>query len=414
MSPFLLHTVSFTADVEIDPVDGIGTAALAATLVPAMRMGLPLAIEAPVSPLLLENLDEYQDIFACWFEPLQKITITAPVADRETIRLPEGRRSGSWFSLGVDGFDTYLRNADRIDDLIFIHGYDIDVEKHAHRNAVQAALESVANDLDKPLITMQTNIRSFSDDYVWWGHALGSVMGAAAHLLAGRLREVYWASSTDYTNLVPFGTSPLPDPYLSSDAMRVVNDGSGFTRLQKIAAIAENEIAMNHLRVCWGQDGSTQNCGVCEKCLRTMTALQFLGKLESAPTFGNEIDTELIRQQPISGAHGIFMGEFRKIATEIGAIDSPLMRAWEHAGVSSGVPGTELATAVSDTSFLKDLSGADRDKLFNELHKHAPRALAVEAAKHTTRDWRAVFDHLWKHHRALLKEAIFRQPGSHP
>jgi hypothetical protein len=41
---------------------------------------------------------------------------------------------------------------------------------------------------------------------------------------------------------------------------------------------------MQHLRVCW-MDQSDRNCGKCEKCLRTLTAFELLGKRDRCVTF---------------------------------------------------------------------------------------------------------------------------------
>jgi hypothetical protein len=41
---------------------------------------------------------------------------------------------------------------------------------------------------------------------------------------------------------------------------------------------------MNHLHVCW-QDFSDRNCGTCEKCFRTLLALDLVGARDRATSF---------------------------------------------------------------------------------------------------------------------------------
>lgn len=52
------------------------------------------------------------------------------------------------------------------------------------------------------------------------------------------------------------------------------------SRFEKTALIAEWPVGLQNLRVCQRDDTGTANCGRCEKCLRTMTTLEALGKLE--------------------------------------------------------------------------------------------------------------------------------------
>mgnify|MGYP002632687869 FL=1 len=52
------------------------------------------------------------------------------------------------------------------------------------------------------------------------------------------------------------------------------------TRLEKIRAIAGERIVQQHLRVCWQNLHGRLNCGVCEKCVRTMLALDTCGLLD--------------------------------------------------------------------------------------------------------------------------------------
>jgi hypothetical protein len=55
-------------------------------------------------------------------------------------------------------------------------------------------------------------------------------------------------------------------------------------RMEKIVFLSDHKIALNNLRVCW-KSKSFYNCSQCEKCLRTMTALDLVNKLEYCPTF---------------------------------------------------------------------------------------------------------------------------------
>jgi hypothetical protein len=67
--------------------------------------------------------------------------------------------------------------------------------------------------------------------------------------------------------------------------MRFVHHGSNATRLDKLATIVRDPMSYDRLRVCWIQDIGLKNCGECEKCIRTMTALDILEALCLYSTF---------------------------------------------------------------------------------------------------------------------------------
>ena len=70
------------------------------------------------------------------------------------------------------------------------------------------------------------------------------------------------------------------DPLWSTEAVEIVHDGCGQTRVEKIKYISQNETVMKNLRYCWENRDVEYNCGKCEKCLRTATCLEIAGVRE--------------------------------------------------------------------------------------------------------------------------------------
>jgi hypothetical protein len=86
------------------------------------------------------------------------------------------------------------------------------------------------------------------------------------------------ASSFPYHRLVlPWGSNPVTDGLLSSDAFKIVHDGASFTRIDKVNEIANWPEALRYLRVCWQGEQKDRNCGRCEKCIRTILNFRVLG-----------------------------------------------------------------------------------------------------------------------------------------
>lgn len=258
------HLVSDSAD-----------AFLAATLQPAMAAGEPLRIDAPVSVELLAGVDELQGIFEQWFG-WRRIDIRAAVTATDEPPRPGGDEA-SFFSLGVDSWHTLLRNRETLTHLIYMRGLEWPLSHSTGAEAkVAERAASVADRYGKVLVTGSTNLRDvFGLD--WASRYLGAGLAAVSHSLD--LSRVRLPSGHRYLDLYPRGSTPLTDHWFSSRRVRIIHDGADASRVEKIAVIAaEGEGALGDLRVCTYNLGGPSNCGRCEKCTLTMTALEILGR----------------------------------------------------------------------------------------------------------------------------------------
>ena len=130
----LLQAVTMTSSAPIDLAGTEGTPALTALLLPAMRLGLPLELEAPVSTRLLEQASTFQEVFACWMDGYREVPVVSPEsagAGSESVA-GSGRGVAAFFSAGVDGFHTLQRNLEDVTHLVYLHGFDIESERIAH------------------------------------------------------------------------------------------------------------------------------------------------------------------------------------------------------------------------------------------------------------------------------------------
>jgi hypothetical protein len=245
---------------------------LALTLLPAMLQSRSIVVDsaAPVSPTLISGIDRIQDVFSCWYGALAKVAIRAEVA-------PAARPTkgvASFFSGGVDGLYTLWKHPREISHLVFVHGLDIELDDRERGREVLAENSRFARRVDKTLVPIETNVRSFvRSQGLTWDVAHGAALAAFAHLLD--FSTMFVAASHTYAELLPWGSHPLTDPLWSSEAVALVHDGAEASRSDKLRALASWPEALEILRVCW-QPGA-YNCGRCEKCLRTMVTLRLLG-----------------------------------------------------------------------------------------------------------------------------------------
>jgi hypothetical protein len=130
-------------------------------------------------------------------------------------------------------------------------------------------------------------------------------MAQLACCLHNYSHDFYYAlvgSSEPYDGLVlPWGSNPATDHLLSGGTMRLVHDGAGFSRTEKVAYIANDRTASRVLKVCWEGKEAHKNCGVCDKCVRTQANFLAVGVARPA-CFDAPLDPRLISTIPLNGA----------------------------------------------------------------------------------------------------------------
>jgi hypothetical protein len=260
----------------------------------AMTRGEPLHLTEPVDALLLERAHALMAVWSGWYpERLRPIAITCP-ADQGDQRPPG--ETGLLFSGGVDSFHSLLRHLPegtaicrrRIHALLTIWGFDIPLDAVEAFQRLADRMQRLADDLGMAWIPIASNIRSSLWQETNWGLlGQGPALAAVGHALAGALDHLLIPASIGFGSPRHWGTHPLVDPLLGSSRLSVDDDGALESRMEKLACIVRSPLALGELRVCW-MGGDDRNCGRCEKCLRTLTALELLGARDRAVSFPPE------------------------------------------------------------------------------------------------------------------------------
>jgi len=305
--PFLLY-YRFPPEYESVIDASIGDPFIAMLLVPAMRSGETLEIHAEVSPKLMQTTAKIQQTFATWNPELSQIRIKAPV--RQNPPEAPGSRRGLFFSCGIDSFYSLMRNmngreedSQSITDLVVVQGLDIH-HGRANSGLYDRLLHNssrVARKFGIRVLPVTTNARELTDRYVHsrWSH--GGFLASVGLCLQKVFQEILIASTRSYDQLYPFGSHPDIDPLWSTESLTIVHDGCEATRLDKIRFLADSPLVMETLRVCFQSYATLThsprlyNCGMCEKCMRTMVGLHIAGALTRCRTLPRTIDTELFR-----------------------------------------------------------------------------------------------------------------------
>lgn len=302
---------------------------LALTLLPAMILGEPLHLDGAVSPTLLANSERLQQIYRRWVTGAQAVAVSASsTAPDATPVLKDG--VGCFFSGGVDSFHSLLMHEDSITHLVLISGFDKGLRNPAVLEKTRLALQEVAAAFGKQPLEASTNIRNFTDPLASWSFYHGGVLAAVALALSRGFNAFFVPSSYSYDQLHPWGSHPLLDPLWSLPELQMKHDGCEFSRYEKVARIAEADLALAHLRVCWdSRKGSNFNCGQCEKCLRTMMSLHLNGALGRCRTFPTPLTPRAIGGIRIKteGQMAFTQENLRELALRQGSHDRALYRA---------------------------------------------------------------------------------------
>jgi len=257
----------------------------------AAKIGEPLHIARPVDRRLFQGAHEILRVWASWYPEIHPVPIEA--AALEDAPAGNGGRTGAFFSGGVDSFFTALHHADierregrrPIDELIWVRGLDIPLARVEAGDRMLANLQQAAQDLGKELVEIRTNVRETRLEEADWARlSHGCVTIACGLTLGKRYGRLLCSSSRPYRRLREYGSHPLTDVLLSTGRTQVEHYGCGYTRVEKTARVVRSAVTLRHLHVCW-RSASETNCGHCQKCYKTLAALDLLGALDPCRTF---------------------------------------------------------------------------------------------------------------------------------
>jgi hypothetical protein len=250
----------------------------------AMQSGRPLRVHGPMTKDALCNLSTFQEAWTRWNPRLYRKIELIPSELVSPQTGTDGRAIAA-FSGGVDSVFSILRhNQQQLGNasyplkhsVLMVHGFDVPLESLASFEALRDRTAPLLQELGLKLRIIRTNLRSrLAQDWV------DSHMAQLACCLHNYSHEFDYAlvgSTEPYDRLViPWGSNPATDYLLSGARMRIVHDGAGFSRTEKVAYIATNRTASNVLKVCWEGKEFHKNCGVCEKCIRTQANFLAVG-----------------------------------------------------------------------------------------------------------------------------------------
>lgn len=261
-----------------------------------MRVGGDLEIDGEISESIYNSMSTYQDIMKKWYPELQKVKISATKISRD-LEFDQKKKVISCFTGGVDAFYTLIKNQNKIDDLLYVWGFDIPLTENAFYAKVRDHMSTVAEKFGKEIVFVKTNLGfEVTNKYASWGdYCYGAAIASVLLLMTSKYELCLMPSCNDYSVLVPRGSHLLINHLWGCDGLSFVYDGAEAARVEKVDYIADNKVVQNHLRVCY-RSRDAYNCCECEKCIRTMVSLEALNKLDKVSTFSKPLIVEKISE----------------------------------------------------------------------------------------------------------------------
>lgn len=267
----------------------------------AMITGEDIECKGVVSEEFLHNVNTYLIPLNCNERTeYRQIHI---FADSTTECLNTLNKNGTGISCGVDSFDTVLTYLDKGMDQthklsilsVFnagaFHGmpdmqkcirHEMSIEEW-HSSALDGFNEScirgkqVAEQLGLEFVSVNSNVSDLYQGVFLQSHAYRNCSCVLA--LQKLFSHYYYASAGEIEKTyVGLGEDASDNVNLfSSDTVRFYLSNPLKTRIEKIKYISDYDIVRKNLHVCCEE---IYNCGKCEKCRRTLTILDVLGKLD--------------------------------------------------------------------------------------------------------------------------------------
>jgi hypothetical protein len=294
-----------------EPVDG--SPFVVALLLAAMRAGEPLQVDAPVSRRLLDQVTRAQHFYRTWYRGrIDDVKVEAPAVDLG----PGDSTTVCCFSGGIDAWYTLLHAPDGppVTHTMTVDPLHNRYEGDERAGRLEAVARVVAERGLEPIV-VDTNLVTALAPVVHQSRIFGPTLGAAG-LALGRARLLI-GTSKSIRALGMWNSHPMLDPLWSTERTEVVHHGIEANRIEKAAALAASDVAWTDVHVCLDEP---QNCGRCEKCVRTMVELHLVG-VDPEPVFGASLDPLTIATGPRPGSRRWFWDD---IETELSRRREPL------------------------------------------------------------------------------------------
>lgn len=288
----LEKNIWFKVDKKFEPYlcDERNDAYLIACLNYAMRNNHDIVSEIPITETLLFNINTY--LIPALIENNPSFHKVRIQAQTDNTILPSKGAVGTGISCGVDSLHAIANHLDSIyPNHVITHVTFNNVGSHGEGEAARKLYLSrierprqFAEDMGYTFVASDSNLMDVIEQSHFKTHTYSSMFPV---FCLQKLFSIYYYASGGYKfNEFDLKDKPqlccgsyelLSLPIFSTPNITICSDGMGLTRMGKIKQIINYKPSYRYLNVCL-EEGD--NCGHCEKCVRTLLGLDALGVVD--------------------------------------------------------------------------------------------------------------------------------------
>ena len=256
----------------------------------AMRNGHDISCEAPITEELYYNLDKVLiDAIVGYNKHFYRIKIDAPITNEDLIC---AGAVGTGISCGVDSLHAMANQTNlKYKNHNITHLTFNNVGSHGEAERAQilyqqrlARPKKFAEEYGYNFVASNSNLMDIIKQSHFKTHTFSSMF---AVFCLQKLYSVYYYASGGY-HYDEFSLCDNPKsssgsyeilslPLFSTKKLRIYSEGAGLSRMDKLKLVVNYSPSYKYLNVCLKEG---ENCGKCEKCIRTLLGIDLYRKLD--------------------------------------------------------------------------------------------------------------------------------------
>jgi hypothetical protein len=272
--------VTYDKSIEKNEKGILAIPALSSIIPIAWATGSDVYVDT-IDQAFLDSMLKVEKVFKTWFPQFKFDSLIH--ANNISVNNFNNKGYALLFSGGLDSVTSYINNKEKKPQLISIWGADIPVRETDFWKVVEKHVSEFASDEKIQCRFIKTNLRESINDVLltqdygtdWWlmvSHGL-MLAGSTAPLLTDGIGTLLIASTHTDQYDKPNGSHLFLNTPMYFGNISVRYDLGELNRQEKIRYVLKrNKEYGSNLRVC-GTHFNNYNCSICEKCLRTITAL---------------------------------------------------------------------------------------------------------------------------------------------
>lgn len=237
-----------------------------------MKTGQSIHIDGPVDPDVIKNAMEFSRIWELW-EPtkFRQVLITSSEESATPIENCKKREKQlACFSGGIDSTHMLLNMGiqEKRGTILGIHGMEIHYDNKQQFEELANWTKPLLEYLNYDRVTVRTNASKIGGGHHSWALSLAG----NAYLFRQLFEECVFASdftaAEDFVSF-PYGSNSISNLLLAGRDYRLRSLCNQFSRVDKLEPITKDHIALQTVTFCKQKHLRPQNCGICDKCIRT-------------------------------------------------------------------------------------------------------------------------------------------------